>query len=210
MSIAQNPLLGPMKNSMGNFTMYSYNGMNIVRSKAFRVKDAKSEKQLNVRARMTALGEKYRFFRSVIGLGFPEDSENKSPQNMYVKANYATAFEMMDNKPVLRYPLMAVAKGSLPVVTVTEAGIEAEGIKIQFDVSALLHDMTAADELIASARLKSGVLLITRQVMGFKATGTIILKYPDLQSGEVECCYLFVRSGDGKKTSNSVFVEVNP
>jgi len=92
---------------------------------------------------------------------------------------------------------------------VTEAVIGTEGIKIQFDVSALLHDMTAADELIASARLKSGVLLITRQVMGFKATGTIILKYPDLQAGEVESCYLFVRSGDGKKTSNSVFVGVN-
>ncbi|MDD4969645.1 MAG: DUF6266 family protein [Paludibacter sp.] len=209
MSIAQNPLLGPMTNSMGNFTMYTYNGMNIVRSKAFKVKDAKSEKQLNVRARMAALGEKYRFFKSVIGLGFPEDSEYKSPQNMYVKANYSTAFELIDDKPVFSYPLMVVAKGSLPVVTVTESVIDAEGIKIQFDASALFPNVTAADELIASARLESGVLLIVRQVLGFKATGTIHLNYPNLQAGDVECCYLFVRSGDGKKTSNSVFMEVN-
>jgi len=209
MSIAQNPLLGPMKNSMGNFTMYTYNGMNIVRSKAFKVKDAKSEKQLNVRARMTALGENYRFFSSVIGLGFPEDSEWKSPQNMFVKANFPAAFEMMDNKPVLRYPLMVVAKGSLPEVAVTESVIDAEGIKIRYDATPLLPDMTAADELIACARLKNHVLLITRQVLRFKATGTILLNYPDLQAGEVECCYLFALSGDGKKTSNSVFVDVN-
>ena len=209
MSIAQNPLLGPMRKSMGNFTMYSYNGMNIVRSKAFRVKDAKSEKQLNVRSRMTAMGEKYRFFRSVIGLGFPENSEGKSPQNMFVKVNYSIAFEMIDNKPVISYPLMLVAKGSLPEVKVTDTVIDVEGIKLQYDASPLFPKVMATDELIACARLNSSVLLIARQVLQFKAVGTIVLKYPDLQAGDVVSCYLFARSGDGRKTSNSVFVEVN-
>ena len=42
MSIAQNPLMGPMRKSMGNFTTSSYNGRNVVKSKAFMKKDARS------------------------------------------------------------------------------------------------------------------------------------------------------------------------
>jgi hypothetical protein len=210
MSIAQNPLLGPMRKSMGNFTIYSYNGMNIVRSKPFRVRDAKSEKQLNVRARMIGLGATYRDLSSIIGLGFPENSETKSPQNMFVSANYSTAFELVDNKPVISYPLMLVAKGSLPEVTVTEAVIDAEGIKIRYDAEALFPDVTATDEIIACAELKNGALLITRQVLSFESIGTIVLNHPDLQAADVVCCYLFARTGDGKKTSNSVYVEVKP
>jgi hypothetical protein len=208
MSIAQNPLLGPMRKSMGNFTMYSYNGLNIVRSKPFRVKDAKSEKQLNVRARMIGLGTTYRAYSSIIGLGFPENSEAKSPQNMFVSVNFSTAFEIMDNKPVISYPLLLVAKGSLPEVIVTEAAIDAEGIKIRYDATALFPDVTATDEIIACAGLRNEALLITRQVLRFEATGTIVLKYPDLQAADVTGCYLFARTGDGKRTSNSVYVEV--
>jgi len=208
MSIAQSPLLGPMRKSMGNFTMYSYNGMNIVRSKAFKVKDAKTKKQLNVRARISGLGVKYRYFSPVLALGFPENSDYKSPQNMFVSANFSTAFETIDEQPVLSYPLMLISKGSLPEVKVTEVTIEKEAIIIGYDVAAMLPDMTATDEIIACARLKDGELLIVRQILGFVTTGTVLLKYPDLLIDDVDCCYLFVRSGDGKKTSNSVFVEV--
>ena len=83
MSIAQNPLMGSMKKSMGNFTTYTLNGRNIVRSKAFMPKDSKSEKQLILRARMTGIGKMYKIFRSIINLGFPE-RENISFTSEYV------------------------------------------------------------------------------------------------------------------------------
>jgi len=206
MSIAENPLLGPMRKSMGNFTMYSYHGMNIVRMKAFKVKDAKSKKQLVMRARMTGIAEMYRFFRSVIGLGFPDKSDGKSPQNLFVAANILTAFEMADNMPVISYPLMFLAKGSLPVVQVTDAFTDAEGITVRYDAKALGAYVQATDEIIACALLKGSQLLIVRQVLGYQSTGTILLKYPDLQAGEVVCCYVFVRTG--KACSDSVYVEV--
>ena len=208
MSIAQNPLLGPMKKSMGNFTVYTLNGMNIVRSKAFKIKDPKSKKQLNVRARITALGKEYRYLSPILNLGFPENSEHKSPQNMFVAANFSTAFELMDEVPVLRYPLMVIAKGSLPEVVVTDVAMDSQGITIGYDVSAMFTDITATDEIIACMMLKSGSLQIVRQILGFGTTGTVFLKFKDKEDEEVACCYVFVRSGDGTKTSNSVFVEV--
>jgi len=209
MSITQNPLLGPMRKSMGNFTMYSYHGMNIVRSKAFQPKDPKSEKQLNMRSRMSRIAEMYQTFSSIIGLGFPEREERQSAQNMFVSANFKTAFVQEDNTPVISYPLMLLAKGTLPPVTITEVTTGAEGLTLNYDALALLPDVTATDEIIACALLITGELLMARQFIGHEPTGTIRLNYPALQAEEVVCCYVFVRSGDGKKASESGYVEVN-
>jgi len=209
MSLSQNPLLGPMKKSMGNFTTYSYHGMNIVRLKPFHPKDPKTEKQLNMRARMSGIAEMYRKFRGIIALGFPERDERKSPQNMFVSANFRTAFVMEDTMPVISYPLMLLAKGSLPRVTIPEATTDAGGITIHYDAGALYPDVTSTDEIIACALLTTGELLIARQFIGMEPIGTIQLKYPSLQAEQVACCYVFVRSQDGKKASDSVYVEVN-
>ena len=208
MSLSQNPLLGPMRKSMGNFTTYSYHGMNIVRLKAFKINDPKTEKQLNMRARMSAIAVMYRQFRGIIALGFPERDERTFPQNMFVSANFKTAFVMEDTIPVISYPLMLLAKGSLPKLTIPEALIDAGGITIHYNAGALLPDVTSTDEIIACAFLTTGELLIVRQFIGIESTGTIQLKYPSLQAELVACCYAFVRSGDGEKASDSVYVEV--
>jgi len=57
-------------------------------------------------------------------------------------------------------------------------------------------------------RFKNGELLMARQFIGYASIGTIHLNYPALQAEQVECCYVFVRSGDGDKASDSVYVEV--
>jgi len=206
MSISENPLLGPMRKSMGNFTMYSYHGMNIVRSKAFKVKDAKSEKQLIMRARMAGIAELYRTFRSVIGLGFPDNKDGKSPQNLFVAANISTAFEMTDNMTVISYPKLLVAKGSLPAVKVTEAFMDVTGITVRYDAEALFSYVTPTDEIITCALLKSGELLIIRQIIGYQAVGIVRLNYQSLQEEYVTACYVFARTE--KTSSNSIYVEV--
>jgi len=206
MSLAQSPLLGPMRKSMGNFTVYSYQGMNIVRSKAFKHRDAKTEKQLINRERMTCVAEMYRTFRSVIGLGFPDNKDGKSPQNLFVSANFSIAFEMIENKPVISYPKLLVAKGSLPALKVTEAFMDVTGITVRYDAEALFPHVTATNEIIACALLKSGELLIVRQIIGYQAVGIVQLNYQNLQEEYVTSCYVFARTE--KTSSNSIYVEV--
>jgi hypothetical protein len=49
---------------------------------------------------------------------------------------------------------------------------------------------------------------MAQQFIGYNSIGTIHLNYPALQVEDVACCYVFVRSGDGEKASDSVYVEV--
>ena len=57
-------------------------------------------------------------------------------------------------------------------------------------------------------RLLTGELLISRQFIGYDDIGTILLKHPEMQAEDVMCCYVFVRSWDGKKASDSVYVDI--
>ena len=127
---------------------------------------------------------------------------------MFVKVNFKTVFETIENVPVVRYPLLLLSKGSLPEVKVMDTVIEVDGIIIMYDTKEMTQDVTASDEIIACARLITGELLIAKQFIGNDDIGTIFLKSPALQAEDVDCCYVFVRSGDGKKSSNSVYVEV--
>jgi len=113
-----------------------------------------------------------------------------------------------ENGQVISYPQLLLAKGSLPAVTILNALTGTDGITLRYDAGVLFPEVMASDEIIACAGLTTGELLIARQFMGNEPIGTLLLKHPVLQTKEVACCYVFVRSGDGKKASDSVYVEV--
>ena len=208
MSIAENPLVGRMKGSMANFTMYTLNGKNVVRGKAFKIKDARSPDQLVLRERMTLLNEMYSGFESIIRLGFPERHEGLTPQNMFISVNFSTSYEIIDEIQVISFPLLKLSQGSMPGVKVMDAVIGEEGIIVRYDAKSMEPEVASTDEIVSCARLITGELLISRQFIGYDAVGTILLKYPELQAEDVMGCYVFIRSGDGKKASDSVYVEV--
>ena len=208
MSIAENPLVGRVKGSMANFTMYTLNDQNVVRGKAFKIKDAKSPGQLVLRERMSLLNKMYSGFESIIRLGFPERNERLTPQNMFISVNFSTSYEIIDEIQVISYPLLKLSQGSMSVVTVMDAIVGVDGIIVRYDAQSIKPEVTGTDEIISCARLITGELLISRQFIGYDDIGTILLKHPEMQAEDVMCCYVFVRSGDGKKASDSVYVEV--
>ena len=209
MSIAQNPLLGPMRKSMGNFTTMYINGRNIVRSKAFHVKRKKSKAQVRQITKMTLLADINRNFGGITDWGFVENCKGMSPYNLFVSANFNSAFDLTGDVPVISYPQLQVSKGSIPKVKTTEITMDTEGITINYETGTGLPKVSATDEIIGFARLKKGSLLITRQPRGSDETGSIFISFPNEYDEEVECCYLFARSEDGKKVSNSVNIGIS-
>ena len=208
MSITENPLVGRAKGSMANFTMYTSHNKNIVRGKAFEIKDAKSKDQLIMRDRMKLLADRYQSFKSIIRLGFPERREDQTSHNMFISANFSRTFEIIDDIQVISKPLLLLSKGSLPEVKVMNVVTGTDGITIRYNAKEMFPDVKDDDEIIACALLNSGGLYIAKQFVGYEDIGTILLKYPNSDAEEVECCNVFVRSGDGKKASNSTYVEV--
>jgi len=208
MSIAQNPLLGPMRKSMGNFTTMSYNGMNIVRSKAFHVKRKKTEAQKCQILKMTLLAEVYRKLRGITGRGFVENSKGLSSYNKFISANFNSAFDSTGEAPVISYPLLLVSKGTLPRIKVSGTVVESDGIRVNYASNLSLPHVSASDQIVAFAITTVGELLISVQVRGIEDTGSLVIPLPNVAVDEVLCCYVFARSADGKKASNSVYVEL--
>jgi hypothetical protein len=208
MSIAQNPLLGAMSKSMGNFTVSSYNGRIIVRSKVFKKTAKQTESQKNTVERFSVLVGVYNSLHGIADLGFPENRNGKSPYNMFISANMTSAFETVDVVPVIHYPSLLISKGSMPVVKMTEAIVNQDRITLKYETSIGLPKVSADDEIIAVAILKHGELLLNRHARGSEGTGEMVLKYHGLSVEKVVCCYVFARSRDGKKASNSVYVEL--
>lgn len=206
MSIARNPLLGSMSKSMGNFTVSTYNGRNIVRSKVFLKNEKQSEKQKKTVERFHILSKIHHSFGGLDELGFPENRHGKSAYNMFLAANLSSAFETVDNQPVIHYPSMVVSKGTIPSVKVTEVIVTADGITLIYQTFNGLPIISADDEIIAFAWLKSGEFAIEMQPRGNGVTETILLKHQDLQIEDIVCCYIFAKSRDGKKASNSTYV----
>jgi len=209
MSIAQNPLTGPMRKSMGNFVTSSYNGINTVRSKVFRRKDNKTKAQMDHRIGFKLVADAFQSLGVIAEWGFAERQSNLSAYNLFISANYPSAIDKSGEVPVVSYPQLQVSKGSIPKIKTTGFTMDAEGITISYETGIGLPKVSETDEIIAFAKLKKGSLLITRQPRGSEETGLIFIPFKYEKDEVVECCYLFARSEDGKKVSNSVNIGIS-
>jgi hypothetical protein len=160
MSVAQNPLTGRMKKSMGNFTTSSYNGMNTVRSKVFKRKDSKTKAQMAHRIGFKLVVNAYQSLGRISEWGFVERQKNISAYNMFISANYPSAVDKSGEVPVLNYRQLIVSKGSIPRVKVIENVLGADRLRISYETNLGLPKVSASVEIIALAKLNTGELLI--------------------------------------------------
>ena len=205
MSKSQNPMTGHMSGSMANFATYKRFGENIIRSKAFEPKDANTVSQQAQRASFKLIVNAYESFGSATDIAFPKRAENQSPFNAFVAANLPEAIDKSGAVPAIDYSKLKVSIGTLKE-SVATASIEANGISLNYKANSDPR-MTAADKIVALAKLKSGELLLEQKVCGI-TSGTVLLPYQGITADEVECCYLFVLKADGSNVSNSTYISV--
>ena len=206
MSTSQNPVTGRMRKKFGTAIFSTSGGKNIVRAKPLHPKDPKTEKQLVHRQKFRLLAHFYEHYAKIIDTGYLVLKKDMTVFNLFLQANFKLVFDKDSKEPVIDYSRLLVSKGVIPRVKVIESGVGAEGITIRYETSMGLPKVSAGDELTAFARLKNGDFLITRQSRGSDETGILVLKYTDQKVEDVEFCYLFARSADGKMSSNSTYV----
>lgn len=209
MSIAQNPLTGQMRKSMANFNTYVNRGQNVVSSKAFNRKDKNSDLQKAQRASFKLASDTWGSLGGFAESGFPVRPERLSPYNYFMTLNLPNAINNSGDVPVINYELMQIAKGTLPVVNVSLATLSETGIALSCE-SNIDYPKAAADDVVTVlAKTKAGALYVARQARGSEVFGLINVSMPNVSKADIEFVYVFVTSLDGKKASNSLFVEVN-
>lgn len=201
-------MTGQMSGSMANFVTTTHGGQNVIRSKAFNQQDAKTESQLMVRTSFKMVADEYVTFGGITNEGFAETPKGKSAYNLFLAANLPDAIDKSGDEPVVDYSKLTIADGSLPPLIVTEGIIVSEGIQISYQTNLLIPKVSETDEVVAVAKTHAGELLISKQLRGTVAVGTILIAYPDIQPVQIKCCYLFVRSAEGSKASKSVYVPI--
>ena len=208
MSLAQNPLTGQMRQSMANFVTTVYRGQNVIRAKVFMPKNVNSIAQQKQRASFKLIVDAYEALGGMSDIGFPKRPVIFSPFNAFMVANLPSAVNKTGVIPVIDYTKLVVSNGTLPKVIVQTAVAGATGITLSYKTAILSPKVSATDEVVALALLKTGEFVIARQARGTQAMGTILIAYAGINADEVECCYLFVLKEDGSNASDSTFVVV--
>jgi hypothetical protein len=202
-------MTGHMSGSMANFNTYTRYGQNIISSKAFERRDAHSVSQIAQRASFKLIVNAYKSFGGIPKKSFTDRLEDQTSFNAFVMANLPEAIDKTGAVPVIDYSKLKVSGGTLPKVIVPTAVAGTTGITLGYKTDTLVPDVKATDEVFAFAKLKTGELIVARQVRGSEALSTIHLRYADITAAAVECCYLFVYNEDESNASVGTFVVVS-
>ena len=110
---------------------------------------------------------------------------------------------------MIDYRRLVVASGTLPQVVISEATVLSTGINVTYQTNLLIPKVKGTDQVVLIAKTQIGELLVSKQLRGSEAIGTISIAYPGILVSDVKCCYLFVRNADGSKSSKSVYVTLS-
>lgn len=206
MAHSQNPLTGQMTGSMGNFVTSTRNGKNVIRSKAFSRRDAKTEAQQKQRGGFKLIGELYPMLGSIPHEGFVQRASESSVYAAFMAANLSGAIDKSGDVAAVDYAKLKVADGKLSVPVVKSGTLTAQGITISY-LSSLKNELNfPTDEMVALALLANGELWIERQPRGEAVESTILIPVEDVVSDDILGVYLFSKRADGSKVSKSVYV----
>ncbi|MEI7502773.1 MAG: DUF6266 family protein [Paludibacter sp.] len=208
MSIAQNPLFTSLRKSFANVTAYTLNGQNIIRAKAFNPKNPKTVAQTMQRTGFKLISQAYQSFGQYTELGFVERKGNFTAYNAFFAANLQNAIDKTGAEPVIDYSKLLISKGSLPPVSVSDCVLNDNVITLNYLTKNRLPKVSTTDEIVLLAILKSGAIYVARQVRGNEFSDSIELTDRNLNQIDLICCYIFALSADGKRASNSVYVEI--
>ena len=201
------PSQGNISGSIGGYVICKIDGRYYARRKSLIPQGTNSASQKTHRNSFKLMVDVYQSFGGITNLGFTIKKKFQSPFNRFVSTNLPWAIEKTESEPVIDYSKLVIANGVLNKVRMSEARVDASGIKISYHNNQPFSAL-ASDEVVAVAKTKIGELLVARQPKGSDAIGTILLPYPNIKASDVICCYLFVLSADGKKSSNSVYVTI--
>ena len=126
MAIFRSFLLGDVKKSVANLTMYIAKGVSIVRSKPLNVHNPRTDKQRIQRAKMKALVGLVSGFGPALSIGYPQVVGLKSANNRFVQDNMEIVTVDDAFKATIDFSRLVCSSGHLKVPKVSVSFKEEE------------------------------------------------------------------------------------
>lgn len=209
MAIFRSFLLGDVKKSVANLTMYIAKGVSIVRSKPLNVHNPRTTKQRIQRARMKALTELVRGFGSVLGVGYPQTTGLVSVSNCFVRDNMEAVTVDDDFNATVNYSQLVCSSGNLKPPKVAVSFNEA-GRQLVFIQTVQQQTLTCNPSDIAWVVVYEKVQHESEvyQLKTRKEGGEVTADLPeDWESGNCEF-YAFARNQKGTQASRTSYLQL--
>ena len=202
-------MTGQMSGTVGNFVTSSLGSQNIVRTKAFRRRDAKTEAQVKQRDGFKMIGELYPALGSIPAEGFVQRTANTSVYTAFMAANMPKAIDKTGDASVIDYTNLIVADGSISKVIVSDAVLDETGITVRYMPSLKNQLNFPTDEIVALALLASGELWVERQPRGSVDNTPILIPVTNVTAADILGIYVFAKRADGSKVSKTAYVQIS-
>ena len=202
-------LVGIGNQSVDNVTMYSSRGQRLMRRKASKVTNPRTDKQRRQRARLALLGSLAPGFADVYAVGFPGPAKGATACNEFVSANMDAVTVDDSYAATLNYERLACSK---------DMKRKRPSVTVSFAEDAYNFTQPAQSDFYGGAKptdLVYGVLF--EKTLGESALvplkprgegGMTSFNLPDdWDSAQVEV-YAFATSADGKRTSATLHLAV--
>ena len=210
MAISQNPITGRMKNKLGNAVASTWNGLNIIKSKALSVANPKTEGQRINRQRITALASLGKLFAAAILYGYRQVPVGSSARSFFNKQNYPfVTVPVVDQLPQIDFAYLKPSIGGLSEVSPTSYAINGgdTAVVASFPTTVSNPDESVNDDIcLITFVVKVGGTAFTKFSKVKRSSGTITTAFGSaLASGDKVYSYLFASSALSAKASASTY-----
>lgn len=200
-------LLGKVRKSVGNITLYYTRKKNIVRAKVFGRKDNPTPAVLEQRAKVKLLGQIGRRLLTVIRKGFVGVG-NGTTSNAFVSVNIQKVVVDQDMKATLDFSRLKVASGILFTPRVSVA-YDPETSNYMFDQTGQENEegFASSDDKVFGVLVESELLRV--RLVALKArgeSGSTMAALPAEWSEEHVHVYCFATTQNGRMASDSVYL----
>lgn len=211
MAIFRSFLLGDVKKSVANLTMYIAKGVSIVRSKPLNVHNPRTEKQRVQRARMKTLVRLVSGFGPALSVGYPAATGLVSANNRFIQDNMEAVTVDDDFKVTVDYSKIVCSAARRLKTPKVAVSYDTEGKRVVFTQSVQEQTLTChpADVVWAVVYEKVQQETEVYELRTRKEGGELAKELPEDWS--IDNCefYVFARNAEGTRVSRTVYLSLS-
>lgn len=207
MAIFLNGILGGFSGKVGTVIGSSWKGIDYMRSRATSYSNARTEAQLDQRARFSVMGKFLRPLIPFLRIGFKNQAIKMSGFNAAMSYNLENAITGVYPAYEINYAQVLVSQGMLaeafnPAAVSTTAG----EIAFSWEDNSENGDALATDKVVLVVYNPAKKRAITLRGGNTRLSGNQIINVPASFSGDEVQCYISFQNANGSEMSNSQFV----